>query len=163
MKMKIYKLNPILVERCYLCPAVKMTSNWDDVKIQRTWICKKVNRIICTAILLMSDRKYIEKPVIHEKGWFPEWCPLEEQTWRWMKMKIYEWTYWSKRNEVGYTIQIVEDDVEKARQKAIEHLEATSFNKYLLEIVKTNKPTVFEKGIQTIEDVAYEGCEIKTY
>ena len=78
-------------------------------------------------------------------------------------MRIYEWNYYSKSEEFTYTIQIIEDDVEKARKMAIEHLENNIGNKYLLKAVRTVSPTIYEKGIQTIEDIAYEGCEIKTY
>lgn len=66
------------VERCYLCPFVVMETEDKRDVLTRTWRCLKTDKVICVGILRLSDRKYEEKPIIHQDGWFPEWCPLED-------------------------------------------------------------------------------------
>jgi len=75
--MKKYILTEY-IEQCYTCHFMEMTSEIDTTTIIRTWACRKVDKEICKGILSKLTRSYIEKPIIHTDGWFPDWCPLED-------------------------------------------------------------------------------------
>ena len=65
------------IERCYLCPFLSMNSVEEEHEIVRAWTCMKLEKFIDKASLIKTSRKYKLAP-IHQDGWFPTWCPLED-------------------------------------------------------------------------------------
>ena len=65
------------VKRCYFCPDISMSSECKRHSILRTFVCNRLEKIIDTAELLTSNRKYKKAPIVHQDDWFPDWCPLE--------------------------------------------------------------------------------------
>jgi len=67
------------VKRCYFCPNMRANSKHTSNNVMRKWTCKELERVIDEAeLFLKPERKYRKPPLLHQKGWFPDWCPLEE-------------------------------------------------------------------------------------